>query len=149
MAKSKETFGKKDVQNKKAKKRKDKEKRRLERKEQGKQSMDDMIAYVDENGMITDTPPDLSERTEVNLEDIEIGVPKKEDRDDEGSEIFGKISRFEESKGYGFISASQSHDSIFFHVNDCLDKVKTGDKVVYEVEKGPKGLKATQVRIKN
>ncbi len=149
MAKSKETFGKKDVQNKKAKKRKDKEKRRLERKEQGKQSLDDMIAYVDENGMITDTPPDLSERTEVNLEDIEIGVPKKEDREEVENEVFGKISRFEESKGYGFISASQSHDSIFFHVNDCLDKVKTGDKVVYEVEKGPKGLKAVQVRIKN
>ncbi len=147
MARSKETFNKKDVQNKKAKKRKEKEKRKLERKEQGKQSMDDMIAYVDENGMIVDTPPDMSEKTEVSIDDIEIGVPKKEDRE-EVAEVFGKVSRFDDAKGYGFIHESNSQNSIFFHVSDCLDDIKVGDKVIYDVEKGPKGLKAVQVKLK-
>ena len=48
MARSKETFGKKEVRNKKAKKRKEKEMRKQDRKDQGKKSFDDMIAWVDE-----------------------------------------------------------------------------------------------------
>ena len=38
-----------------------------------------MIAYVDEVGRIIDTPPDPAEREEINLEDIQISVPKDED----------------------------------------------------------------------
>ena len=61
MGRSKETFGKKEVRNKQLKKRKEKEKRRLEKKEQDKKSnFDDMLAWVDENGQICSTPPDLS-----------------------------------------------------------------------------------------
>ncbi|RLD79171.1 MAG: cold shock domain-containing protein, partial [Bacteroidetes bacterium] len=57
MARSQESFNKKEVQNKKEKKRKEKEKRRLARKEgEKKNSLDDMIAYVDENGVLTSTP---------------------------------------------------------------------------------------------
>ena len=62
MARSKETFGKKEVRNKQLKKRKDKEKRRSERKDQGKTSFDDMIAWVDENGQLCSSPPDLSKK---------------------------------------------------------------------------------------
>ena len=38
-----------------------------------------MIAYVDENGNITDTPPQLRPKVEIQLEDIVIATPKKED----------------------------------------------------------------------
>jgi len=70
MAKGRETYGKKDVRTKQEKKRKEKEKKRLERKEsKGSGNLDDMIAYVDEFGNITSTPPDQSQRTTVNLED--------------------------------------------------------------------------------
>ena len=59
MGRSQETFHKKEVRNKKEKKRKEKEAKKLARREHEKKgSLDDMIAYVDENGMITDTPPD-------------------------------------------------------------------------------------------
>ena len=79
MGRSHETFGKKEVRNKKEKKRKEKEKRRLERKEsKSGNSLDDMIAYVDEFGNITDTPPDESQKEEINAEDIEVGIPKNE-----------------------------------------------------------------------
>ena len=59
MGRSQETFNKKDVRSRKEKKRKEKEAKRLARKENEKKgSLDDMIAYVDENGMLTSEPPD-------------------------------------------------------------------------------------------
>ncbi len=63
MGRSQESFNKKDVRNKKDKKRKDKEKKKLARKDvEKKSSLDDMIAYVDENGMLTSEPPDPTKR---------------------------------------------------------------------------------------
>ncbi|MDZ7775443.1 MAG: hypothetical protein U5L09_07430 [Bacteroidales bacterium] len=54
MGKSQESFRKKEVKNRKDKKRKDKEKKKQARNENEKKSgLDDMIAYVDSNGMIT------------------------------------------------------------------------------------------------
>ena len=71
---------------KREKKRKEKEAKKLARAE-NKNSLDDdsMIAYVDQYGNITDTPPDPEEREEINAEDIELGIPKKEKI--EGDEI--------------------------------------------------------------
>ncbi len=70
MARSKETFSKKEVRNKKEKKRKDKEARREAKKDQEKSSFEDMLAYVDENGNISDTPPDPTKKKEIKLENI-------------------------------------------------------------------------------
>ncbi len=78
MSRSQETYNKKEVRNKKEKKRKDKEKKRLDRKEnatEGK-SFDDMIAYVDENGRLSSTPPDPLMKRKVNAEDIAVSVPR-------------------------------------------------------------------------
>ncbi len=73
MGRSQETFKKKDVRNKKAKKRKEKEERRLARKENDKKSsLDDMIAYVDKDGVISSTPPDPASKEDIDPEDIEI-----------------------------------------------------------------------------
>ena len=52
MARSKETFGKKDKEKKKLQKRKEKEQRREERKANASKSFEDMIAYTDEFGNI-------------------------------------------------------------------------------------------------
>jgi cold shock CspA family protein len=148
MGRSQETFNKKEVRNKKEKKRKEKEKKRLARKEnEKKSSIDDMIAYVDENGMITSTPPDPSKRTEVKLEDIEVSVPSK-DLDGEIDPVrIGVVTFFNESKGYGFIRDKESGKSVFFHTNQCLDPIRENNMVSFEVEKGPKGPIATQVKI--
>jgi hypothetical protein len=59
MAKSKATFGKKEKEKNRLKKRKEKEEKKAERKansNKGK-SFEEMLAYVDENGTITSTPP--------------------------------------------------------------------------------------------
>ena len=146
MGRAKETFGKKEVRNKQAKKRKEKDQRRQEMKEQGKKgSLDDMMAWVDENGMITSTPPDLSQKKEIKAENIEIGIPKAEFRINDKIRT-GRLKNFDESKGFGFITDSETRESIFVHTNDCLEPLKVGGKVEFETEKGVKGLKAVKVK---
>jgi len=115
MGRSQETFNKKEVKNKRDKKRKDKEKKRLARKDNEKKgSLDDMIAYVDENGMITSTPPDPNKKKVFNVEDIEIGVPKGDNTPFDPVRK-GTVSFFNDSKGYGFIRDAETKESIFVH----------------------------------
>lgn len=148
MGGSQETFNKKEVRNKKEKKRKDKEKKRLDRKDQVKTGrLDDMIAYVDERGMITSTPPDLSlKKTVINSDDIEISIRKQADIPFSPIRK-GKVSFFNDSKGYGFIHDSETQESIFVHINNVLEDIKEGNLVNFEIEKGLKGLTATQVKL--
>ena len=57
------SFGKRENEKKKASKRIEKQKRKDERKANPSgSSLDDMIAYVDENGQITQTPPEEREK---------------------------------------------------------------------------------------
>ena len=71
MARSRSTFSKRENEKKKQKRREDKNQKREEKKanaESGK-SLDDMIAYVDEFGNISDTPPDPEKKKkEVSME---------------------------------------------------------------------------------
>jgi hypothetical protein len=66
-----DTYNKKEKEKKRLKKRLEKQKKREERKDNpGASGFDDMIAYVDENGMITDTPPDLTNKLEIDVDSI-------------------------------------------------------------------------------
>ncbi|MBN1819803.1 MAG: cold shock domain-containing protein [Prolixibacteraceae bacterium] len=145
MSRSQETFNKKEVRNKKEKKRKEKEKKRLARKEQEKSSLDDMIAYVDENGMITNTPPDPNKKTKVNAADIEVSTPKGDNIKADPVRK-GVVAFFNESKGYGFIRDSETRESIFMHINSIEEPVKEGNQVSFETEMGHKGLNAVKVK---
>lgn len=58
MARSQNSFIKKQLQLKKQKKKQDKQQKKIERKENSVGGdLDNMIAYVDEFGNISDTPP--------------------------------------------------------------------------------------------
>ncbi|ASB49565.1 cold-shock protein [Alkalitalea saponilacus] len=144
MARSQETFGKKEREKKKQKKKQDKEKKKENRQKQG---LDDMIAYVDENGNITSTPPDPGKKKkEVKIEDIEISVSRQKDPDPEDLIRHGIVTYFNDSKGYGFIKDLETQESVFVHLNGLLDRVRERDKVIFETEKGPKGLNAIKVK---
>ena len=121
MAKSQETWSKKEREKKKQKNKKDKEEKRQERKDNAKdgKSFDDMIAYVDENGNFTSTPPDPRKKIQVNVEDIEIGVPKQRPIDPADLIRKGTVTFFNESKGYGFIKDLASQESVFC-THECL-----------------------------
>jgi cold shock CspA family protein len=148
MAKSQETWNKKEKEKKKQKKKEDKAQKKEERKAHGgTASFDDMIAYVDEYGNITSTPPDPTKRKKINADNIEIGVPKQKPVEAADLNRKGVITFFNESKGFGFIKDSESQDSVFTHINGHLDNIKEGDKVTFLVEQGPKGLNAVEVRL--
>src|SRR3990170_4039350 len=85
MAKSQETFGKKEKQKKKLKQRQDKAEKMEERKAQAKKgkTLDEMMAYIDENGNLSSTPPDARKKKAFNSTDMQISIPKQEDRPQE------------------------------------------------------------------
>jgi len=147
MGRSQETFGKKEREKKKAKKRKEKEENRLARKEEGKSSWDDMIAYVDENGMITDTPPDPTVKKRIiKAEDIVLGIPQKDDSDVDPVRN-GTVSFFNHDKGYGFIKDSENQESIFVHINNVTEEISEGNRVSFEIQPGMKGPEAAKVKV--
>jgi cold shock CspA family protein len=147
MAKSQQTFNKIEKEKKKAKKREEKLKKKEERKAGGKGS-DFELAYVDEFGNLTDTPPDPSNKVEVELEDIEIGIPKKDDSEieEKNHDKQGKVSFFDDSKGFGFIIDSQSQEKYFVHVSGLIDEIAENDTVTFELERGMKGMNAVRVK---
>ena len=149
MAKSTETFSKKEKEKKRLKKAKDKKEKAEDRKSNsGKgKSLEDMMAYIDEHGNISSTPPDPSKKIKINSEDIQVGVAKREEIVQEIVRN-GVVSFFNESKGYGFIKDLLSQESVFVHVNGLTEQIKENDKVTFETEQGQKGLTAVKVKKK-
>ena len=146
MAKSQETFNKKEKEKKRLKKRQDKQQKKEERKSTSNQDFDSMIAYVDENGVITDEPIDPTTKTEVKLEDIAVSVPKGSDEDYDPIRK-GTITFFNESKGFGFIKDLETKQDVFVHANNVIGEIKEGNLVTYEVEMGQRGPNAVRVQI--
>ncbi len=149
MSKSQETWNKKEREKKKEKSRKDKEERKQERKENAKEgkSFNDMLAYIDENGNLSSTPPDPGKQKKIKLEDIQIGTPKQLPVDPADAIRKGTVTFFNESKGYGFIKDQVTQESIFVHANGLKDQIKENSKVIFEVEMGAKGPNAVNVKL--
>jgi cold shock CspA family protein len=148
MGRSHETFGKKEVRTKKEKKRKAKEQKRVNKKTEGKKTnFDDMIAYVDEFGNISSTPPDPNKRTVIAAESIELQITKNKPYIDENPERKGIVTFFNEKKNFGFIRDLESNQRIFVHANNLLDPVKEDNIVIFETGKGQKGISAMKVRL--
>lgn len=151
MSKSQESFNKKEKEKKRLKKQQDKQQKKEDRKansDKGK-GLDEMMAYIDEFGNITTTPPDVNKvKDEINLEDIQISTSRKEDfEEEEKAPRTGIVSFFNEAKGFGFIVDTNTKESIFVHVNGLESEVSENDKVTFETIKGPKGLSAVKVKL--
>ena len=120
------SFGKRENEKKKQARRVEKQNRKEERKSSGKAtSFEDMIAYVDENGMITSVPPELRQKEEINQEDILISTPKKEDV--APVILRGRVDYF----------------------NDVVDDISVNDIVKFDLERGDRGLSAVNVCLEN
>ncbi len=61
----------------------------------------------------------------------------------------GTVKWFNESKGFGFISPSDGSADVFVHFSAIQGSgfrtMEEGQSVSFDVEKGPKGLQATNV----
>lgn len=133
---------KRELEKKREQKRVDKLKRKEARKaNSGDGSFENMIAYVDENGMITDQVP--VRKSEVNAEDIAVSTPPKQK--EEVVPMKGRVEHFNQSKGYGFIKDIGSTDKYFFHISDAFPGIVEGNMVFFELEKGRKGMNAVRI----
>ncbi|WP_336515651.1 cold shock domain-containing protein [Pollutibacter soli] len=140
------SWNKKERDNKKKQERKQKEEKKKERKEQsGKKGMDDMMAYLDENGNLTSVPPDPNNKVEFSLDDIEISVPKQEELSPEDLIRKGVITFFNSAKGFGFVEDSENRQRIFVHQSSANTLLQEGMRISFEIERGPKGYTAVNV----
>ena len=105
-----------------------------------------MVAYVDEFGNITDTPPDPTKKKKIKAKDIALGVPKREDAGTSLSIRKGRVEFFNDAKGFGFIKELDSQEKFFVHVNGLIDEIKENDIVTFELERGLKGMNAVRVK---
>ena len=144
MGRSSISFNKKELEKKRAQKRKEKQKRKEERKANGSSgSLDEMIAYVDENGVITSELPEPGKKKEISAEKIAVSTPKKQDLPE--PVLLGKVDYFNKDKGYGFIKDSGSAERYFFHINDAFHNIDTGSRVSFELVRGNRGLNAVKI----
>ena len=62
----------------------------------------------------------------------------------------GTVKWFNASKGYGFISPANGGDDVFAHFSaiemDGYKTLKEGQQVEFEIQEGPKGPQATNIR---
>ncbi len=144
-----ETFSKRERRKKKIERRREKELRRDERRNTvvKKKSLEEMMAFVDENGNLSDTPPDPNRAYKASVEDIMIDIPKTVATDSDGL-LDGVVSYFDPAKGYGFVIDDQTKERLFIHVTGLAQpntELNTGDKVVYTAVRSPRGMQAVSV----
>jgi cold shock CspA family protein len=140
-----DSFNKRELEKKKEQKRKDKQQRKEERKARGSQSLDDMIAYVDEYGMITNTPPDPAKKQEVDVDNISVSTPKKEELEEMA--LKGRVEHFNPDKGYGFIKNLSNTEKYFFHITNAPENIAEGNIVTFELERGKRGMNAVNIAL--
>ena len=63
----------------------------------------------------------------------------------------GQVKRFDEKKGFGFITTENASQDIFVHYSDIIEvegfkTLTPGDEVEFELIEGDKGLKAVKVK---
>ncbi|MFC1749600.1 cold shock domain-containing protein [Pseudomonadota bacterium] len=65
----------------------------------------------------------------------------------------GIVKWFSNAKGYGFIAPEEGGDDIFAHFSsihmDGYRSLRQGQKVLYEVSQGPKGLLASGIELED
>lgn len=138
------TTTKRDREKLKEQKRQEKQQRKEERQSNGRSSFEDMIAYVDQFGVLHSEPQERIEE-EVDASCIEVSVPKLEEV--EVAPLMGRIEFFNASKGYGFVKEADHGEKYFFHISSAPATIAEGDNVTFELERGMRGMNAVRLSI--
>ncbi|VTR54019.1 cold-shock protein [Sphingobacterium thalpophilum] len=136
MSKSQITFNKKEREKKKMLKKQHK----IEKKEFNKtnndkgKSLEEMFAYVDEYGNISDRPPvKLSETERANLSVAQ------------DTYSLGKVVHYNETSGYGFIRDNETQQSVYFNDRLVGWKLQLNQKVRFKFKTAKQGAQVTEV----
>lgn len=140
-----DSYNKKEREKKKRKRKQEKAERKLQKKQEGVTSHEFM--YVDENGNLTPTPPDLTKKKEIKAEDIRVSTPKNSELEAEDTTKTGVVKFFNTEKRFGFIKETISGIDYFVHEESLIDKVRENDKVEFELGHGNKGEVAINVKL--
>lgn len=138
------TTSKRDREKLKEQKRKEKQQRKEERQSSGPSSFEDMIAYVDQFGVLHSVPQERIEE-EVDASHIEVSVPKQENV--EVAPHMGRIEYFNAAKGYGFVKDTDNGEKYFFHISSAPATITEGDRVTFEIERGMRGMNAVRISV--
>lgn len=140
-----DSFNKKEREKKRRKRKKDKAEKMKQRKIEGVKPIE--FQYVDEDGNLSNTPPDPLKKKKFSIDDIDISTPKKIEGPPPSREREGTVKFFNTEKGYGFIVDKDTGDSVFAHVENITGEIKEGNRVSFEIGNGPKGPIALLVKI--
>ncbi|MDM1292941.1 cold shock domain-containing protein [Sphingobacterium sp. N143] len=138
MSKSQITFNKKEREKKKLLKKQQK----IEKKEFNKtnndkgKSLEELFAYVDEYGNISDKPP-------VKLKEGE--TPASASTQDDYS--FGKVVHYNTESNYGFIRDNETQQSVYFNDRLVGQKLNLNQKVKFKFKSAKQGTQVTEVLI--
>ncbi|MDG1503050.1 MAG: cold shock domain-containing protein [Flavicella sp.] len=59
----------------------------------------------------------------------------------------GTVKFFNESKGFGFITDTESGEEFFVHISGLVDEIREGDSVEFDIKEGRKGMNAVDVKV--
>ncbi|WP_436517905.1 cold-shock protein [Ekhidna sp. To15] len=59
----------------------------------------------------------------------------------------GTVKFFNNSKGFGFISPTDSREDVYVHESGLVDEIQENDRVNFDLEKGKKGMNAVNVKV--
>ncbi len=59
----------------------------------------------------------------------------------------GTVKFFNEAKGFGFITDTESSKEYFVHSTGIKDNIRENDAVTFDLEEGKKGLNAVNVTL--
>jgi len=145
MGRSSGTFNKRENEKKRMQKRKEKAQKKEDRKAGNQnKSFEDMLAYVDENGNLTSTPPDPMKKRVVKEAEIDL-TSRNKGASSVPYHHQGMVKYFDTEKGYGFIKDGQSGEEFFFHYKSADFPIAQMDRVSFETERGPKGMNAVRI----
>ncbi|WP_297815012.1 cold-shock protein [uncultured Polaribacter sp.] len=59
----------------------------------------------------------------------------------------GTVKFFNDSKGFGFITDTESNEEFFVHISGLVDEIREGDNVEFDLKEGRKGMNAIDVKV--
>ncbi len=147
MGRSQETANKKEREKQRARKQQEKRENAGEKAKQRKKgrSPNDMIAYLDENGNISSTPP-IQEKRESIQPGRNSGQVfpnrKKDSRPQQGPAL---ASYYNLVKGFSPIIDDESKQQVFVHNSQLSGTISENDRVQFEIENSIKGPSAVNL----